>query len=186
MLFNRHSEVEGRHATLSASTYSWVNYDEDKMARVFTTKEAARRGTRLHNLAKDMINLGIKLEDLPLTLNRYVNDAIGYRMTPEQVLYVSDNCFGTADALGFRKNKLRIHDLKTGVGETSIKQLEIYAAMFCIEYHFNPFDIEMELRIYQNDEVRIYDADPDEIMHIIDKIKTLNKLLDTMRMEAYS
>jgi hypothetical protein len=182
--FNSHFPLAGRHAFLSASKYSWINYDEDKLERVFLASMAAQRGTELHALAHDLIRLGVKLPRTPKTLNLYVNDALGYSMTPEQVLYYSDNCFGTADAISFRRGMLRIHDLKTGVTPSSEHQLEVYAALFCLEYKFRPFEIEIELRIYQNDEVHIYEADPDVIFHIMDKIINFDKRIDAMRQEA--
>lgn len=186
MIFQKHSNLIGQHAFLSASKHSWVNYDEEKLDRVFMTSMAAKRGTELHALAHELIRLGVKLPTKRTTLNAYVNDAIGYRMVPEQVLYYSDNCYGTADAIAFRRNKLRIHDLKTGVNLTSEVQLEVYAALFCLEYRFKPFEIEIELRIYQNDDVRIYEADPDSIFHIMDKIITFNKRIEALKEEALS
>lgn len=184
MLFNAHTNLAGKHAVLSASSYHWLNYDEDKMARVFETSMTAKRGTELHALAHNLIRLKVNLPDDGLTLSMYVNDAIGYRMTPEQILYYSDNSFGTADAVMFRDNTLRIHDLKNGVNEASFQQLEVYAALFCLEYHFRPFDIDMELRIYQNDEVRVLEPDPDDIFHVMDKIVTFDKLIDKIRAEV--
>ena len=181
MLFNEHSRLAGQHAFLSASKHSWTNYDEDKLDRVFIASLAARRGTELHALAHDLIRLGVKLPATKKTLNAYVNDAIGYRMTPEQILYYSENCFGTADTIMFRRNLLRISDLKTGVITTSERQLEVYAALFCLEYRFKPFDIGMEFRIYQNDEVRIYDGDPDVVTHIMDKIITFDKRINAIK-----
>ncbi len=186
MRFNNHSQLIGRHAFLSASKYHWINYDEDKMFRVFAAAMAAQRGTALHALAHDLIRLGVKLPKSPKTMNLYVNDAIGYRMTPEQPLFYSENAFGTADCIAFRRNKLRVHDLKTGVANTSEHQLEVYAAYFCLEYRFRPFEIEIELRIYQNDEVRVYEADPDDIFHIMDKIITFDKRIAAMREEGLS
>lgn len=184
MIFNAHSELSGLHAFLSASKSHWVNYDDEKLDRVFTTAMAARRGTELHDLANNLIRLRVKLGRSPKTLNLYVNDAIGFQMVPEQVLYYSENCFGTADAISFRKNKLRIHDLKTGVTPTTPRQLEVYAAMFCLEYRVKPFEIETELRIYQTDEVRVYEADPDTITHIMDKIIQFDKRITLLRMEG--
>ena len=32
MNWNRHSDLEGSHAFLSASKYHWINYDADKLA----------------------------------------------------------------------------------------------------------------------------------------------------------
>ncbi len=186
MLFNTHSNLIGRHAFLSASKYHWINYDEDKLDRVFLTALAAQRGTELHAFAHEAIRLGIKLPRTQKTLNLYVNDAIGYRMTPEQVLYYSDNSFGTADAISYRRGMLRIADLKTGVTATSEHQLEVYAALFCLEYLMKPFEIEIELRIYQSDEVRIYEADPDVIFHIMDRIIIFDKRINAIRMEAMS
>lgn len=181
MQFKRHLELADRHAFLSPSSYHWLNYTEEKLEDRFTTAMAARRGSELHEFASEAIRLGIKLPANKNTLNLYVNDAIGYRMEPEQFLYYSDNCFGTADAISFRRNKLRIHDLKTGVSPTSEHQLEIYAALFCLEYGYKPFDISIELRIYQSDEVRVYDGDPGQIAHVMDKIIQFDMQLDVLR-----
>lgn len=186
MNFNSHSYLEGRHAFLSASKYHWINYDDEKLDRVYLAALAAQRGTELHDLAATLIRMGVKLPETPKTLNLYVNDALGFRMSPEQVLYYSDNAFGTADAISFRKDFLRIHDLKTGVTQTSEHQLEIYAALFCLEYRVKPFSIETELRIYQNDEIQVFVADPDVITHIMDKIVTFDKRINQIRAEAVS
>ena len=35
MNFNKHSNLEGRHAFLGASKYHWVNYDEDKLISLY-------------------------------------------------------------------------------------------------------------------------------------------------------
>jgi hypothetical protein len=153
---------------------------------MYVASVAARRGSDLHDFAHNAIKLGIRLPTRKTTLNLYVNDAIGYRMTPEQTLFYSINCYGTADTICFRRNTLRIHDLKTGVVPASEHQLEVYAALFCLEYRFRPFDITTELRLYLNDEVRIYDADPDVIFHVMDRITTFDKRINQMRLEASS
>lgn len=186
MLFNKHYELAGQHAFLSASRYHWINYDEDKLDRVFTAQMAARRGTDLHAFALEAIRLGVKLPKSARTLHLYVNDAIGYRMTPEQILYYSDNAFGTADTIAFRRGKLRVHDLKTGITPSSVHQLEVYAALFCLEYRVKPSEIEIELRIYQNDEVQVFEADPDVITHIMDKVISFDKRINALRLEALS
>lgn len=186
MTFNTHSAFEGKHAFLSASKYHWINYSNDKLMDVYKNALATAKGTELHEFAFKAINLGIKLPRTQKTLNMYVNDAIGYRMTPEQVLFYSANCFGTADAISFRNNLLRIHDLKTGVTPTSMKQLEVYAAMFCLEYGYKPFEIEMELRIYQNDSVEEHIPEIDDIVHIMDKIITFDKQIEKLKAEALS
>lgn len=184
MDFNDHYYLEGKHAFLSASSYHWIRYDEDKLAKTFINQKAKQRGTELHSLAHDLIRLGVKLPASPKTLNLYVNDAIGFKMNPEQVLMYSDNAFGTADAICFRKNKLRIHDLKTGEHQASFEQLEVYCAFFCLEYSMSPFDIQMELRLYQNDECTIFEPDPDKIVHIMDRLITFDKLLNTLKAEV--
>lgn len=186
MLFNVHTQLIGRHAFLSASKYHWMNYDEAKLDRMFTASMMAQKGTELHAFAHEAIRLGIKLPATRKTLNMYVNDALGYRMHPEQILYYSDNAFGTADTIQFRRNMLRIHDLKTGVSPTSEHQLEVYAALFCLEYGHLPSSIQIELRIYQNNEVRVYDADPDLITHIMDRIVVFDKRINQIRLEAMS
>lgn len=186
MIFNAHSNLIGQHAFLSASKYHWVNYSEEKIDYAFTAAMAARRGTELHAFAHEAIRLGIKLPNTKKTLPMYVNDGIGFKLSPETILYYSDNCFGTADTIGFSRGKLRISDLKTGLVQTSERQLEVYAAMFCLEYHHRPHEISIELRIYQNDECRLYDADPDVIAHIMDRIIVFDKRINAIRMEAMS
>lgn len=172
------------HATLSASKYHWIKYDEDKMIRAFMTQQAAQKGTELHALAALLIKHGQKLPDTGQTMSLYVNDAIGFMLQSEQVLFVSDNCYGTADAIGFRNGKLRVSDYKSGITPTSFSQLKVYVAMFCLEYKMKPFEIEIEMRIYQNDEVRLEIADPDEITHIMDKIRTFDVLINELKAEA--
>lgn len=183
MIFEKHSELEGQHAFLSPSNYHWINYTDERLVERYHTMRASVRGSKLHDFACEAIKLGIRLPANGETLSAYVNDAIKYKMEPEQVLYFSDNCFGTADAISFRRNKLRIHDLKTGVTPTSERQLEVYAAIFCLEYGYRPFDINIELRIYQSDEVRVYEADPDNIAHIMDRIVTFDKRIRELREE---
>lgn len=183
MKFKNHSDLEGQHAFLSASKYHWINYDEEKLSSAYLKHLATLKGTELHDIACKCIRLGVKLPDNEKTLNRYVNDAIGFKMVPEQVLYFSENCFGTADTISFRKNKLRIHDLKTGVSPTSIHQLEIYTALFCLEYGYKPEQIEIELRIYQSDDIFVSIPDPAMINLIIDKIVKFDKQIEKLKSE---
>ena len=184
--FVDHSQLEGMHAFLSPSTYSWINYDEDKLVERYHTKLAAAHGTRLHEFAKEAILLGQKLTRSQKTLNQYVNDAIGFRMVPEQILFYSINCFGTADAIKFdeKKMQLRIHDLKTGVTKASMKQLEVYVALFCLEYDYRPGELESILRIYQNDEIFEHIPELDDIAHIMDRIVTFDKRIEQIKAEA--
>ena len=183
MNFFKHSNLVGQHAFLGASKYHWINYDEEKLKASYANAMAAQKGTELHEFAAQCIRLGQKLPKSQKTLNMYVNDAIGYKMTPEQILYYSDNCFGTADAICFRNNLLRIHDYKSGVIPAHIEQLEVYAALFCLEYRIKPRDIDMELRIYQSNEILYHNPTYEDIQPIMDKIITFDKVIDRMKSE---
>lgn len=183
MNFQKHSNVEGSHAFLGASKYHWINYDEQKLLDTYHRHLATMKGTELHEFASICIKLGQKLPKSQKTLNMYVNDAIGFKMQPEQVLYYSDNCFGTADSISFRNNTLRIHDLKTGEIPAHMEQLLIYAALFCLEYRYKPSEIAMELRIYQNDDIIIYNPTAEDVVPIMDKIITFDKLINKIRKE---
>ena len=112
-----------------------------------------------------------------------MNDGINYKMEPEQVLYYSDICFGTADTIQYydKKHILRIHDLKTGSIPAHWEQLEIYAALFFLEYgkrlDIRPGEVDTELRIYQNGETNVLKAEANDIVPFIDAIVTANKHL---------
>lgn len=183
MIWNNHSRdvPEGTHAFLGASQYHWLNYDEDKLVQTYKNRMAAQQGTKIHEFAKQCIELGQRLPRSKKTLNSFVNDAIGFRMKPEQVLYYSENCFGTSDAIDFSNKFLRIFDLKTGVIPASMHQLEIYAGLFCLEYSVNPEKIEMELRIYQNDDIVIGTPEPGLIKGVMDKIVRFDKLIERIK-----
>lgn len=178
MFFNRHTNLEGLHAPFGASKSSWLRYSDDKIVEVYNNLQAAEMGTRLHEWAKQTIDLGIKQSRSKKTIYSYVNDAIGFNMSTEVVLFYSENFFGTADAISFRNNFLRIHDLKTGRRPVHMEQLEIYAALFCLEYKIKPGDIRMELRIYQNDEILVHEPTAEDILPIMDKIVHVNKILE--------
>ena len=181
MNFNMHSKLAGQHAFLGASSYHWINYNDEKVAEAYLRALSKQKGTILHEFAAQCISLGQKLPRSKKTLNMYVNDAIGYKMTPEQILYYSDNCFGTADAISFRDSFLRIHDLKTGVIPAKMEQLKIYAALFCLEYKIKPGEIGMELRIYQNDQVFYHEPTADEIAPIMDRIIRADKIINKIK-----
>lgn len=175
--FLNHKNLEGCHAPFSASQNSWLRYSDEKAIDYLKNKKAAELGSRLHAWAAETINLGIRQAKSKKTINMYVNDAIGFKMSTEVVLFYSENFFGTADAISFKDGFLRIHDLKTGKTPVHIEQLMIYAALFCLEYKVKPAEIEIELRIYQNDEVIYHNPEPEEIMEIIDKIIHLDNLI---------
>lgn len=179
MNFNQHFRLNGLHAPFSPSQPSWLNYTDEKALDVYSNKKAAEMGTRLHNWAKETIDLGIRQPRSKKTIYAYVNDAIGFRMDTEVVLYYSDRFFGTADAISFKNNFLRIHDLKTGTSPVHIEQPLVYAALFCLEYKIKPSDIKIELRIYQNDEIQIYEPEEGEVEEVMNKIVHLDELLSS-------
>jgi hypothetical protein len=166
--FNRHMEIEGRHSFLSPSKPHWVNYDDEKLLMSFDKHMTAALGTRLHAFAHDAISLGIKMEDNSKTLNRYINDCIGFRMRTEVSLVFSPNAFGTADAIDFdgARQLLRVFDLKNGSTHVSERQLEY------------------DLRIYQNDAVAEFDTDPEDIVYIMDRIKHFDQLIEAATKEV--
>lgn len=185
MNFNNHSKLSGCHAFLSASQYHWIRYSDEKIVQKYNSAIDVRMGTELHDFASKCIQLGQKLPRSKKTLNSFVNDAIGFRMESEQVLFYSENCFGTADAISFdlKDKLLRIHDLKTGKTPAHFEQLMIYAAMFCLEYGYQPTHINIELRIYQSDEILIVEPDPEEIFEIMETIIRFDKIINKRKLE---
>jgi hypothetical protein len=183
--FKQHLELVGEHAYLSASKYHWINYDEEKLYNSYKKFSAIQKGTELHDFASHCIRLNQKLPKSKKSLNEYVNDAIGFRMKSEQPLFYSINSFGTADAISFKEKErlLRIHDLKTGLTLASMHQLEIYASLFCLEYGINPNDINIELRIYQMDEILVSIPTGDVIFNIMDKIIIFDKQIEKIKLE---
>lgn len=192
MNFNQHHNLTGLHAPFPASQSAWVRYDDDKAREVYTRRKAAELGSKLHEWAKQTIDLGIKQPRSNKTLYNYVNDGIGFKMSTEVVLFYSDRFFGTADAIAFRPDRktgrmaLRIHDLKTGVvgdPEKHFEQLKVYAALFCLEYKQKPHEIDIHLGVYKKDEVAFCDPDPEEILFIMNKIIHFDKLLAKIENE---
>lgn len=209
MNFNKHLELRGKHALLSPSQPYWLEYSDEQLQQKFKTSYAQDVGTSLHELAETLISERIRLKKTDITVPvvhllrsgipraavdmeylypnfmRYVNDAIGYRMIPEQILYYSNECFGTADSIAFRNNFLRIHDYKSGMTKAKMEQLLIYTALFCLEYNYKPGDLSgIELRIYQNEEVMCFEPTVEDIVPIMDKIKTSAKFTQKIKMEG--
>lgn len=184
-IFNPHPEIkEDDHAFLAPSNPHWIGYDDAKLRTVRVNSNAARHGEELHAYAADSIRFNQKLLAKKTTLGMFVNDAIGFGMTCEQPLKYSGYCYGRADAIYFDWSILRIHDLKTGKNQASMRQLEIYAALFCLEYRVNPEDIQIELRIYQNDAVVIENPEAAAIRALMDIIIHHDKLLTKIDMEV--
>ena len=209
MNWNKYSNLEGSHAFLSASKYGWLGKTDDELLQSYTNSFATTIGTLLHAYAADSIryceNLrksdarGVKFDlmrrgvpefaiDIPAvfpTLMSYVNDAIGFRMDPEVVLYYSDMCYGTADSIQYSRSHdnyiLRIHDLKTGTTPAKMEQLLIYAALFYLEYGYKPENTKTELRIYQMDEIVVHEPEPDEIREVMSAIVSKDRVLQKIK-----
>ena len=185
MRFRKHSHLEGQHAFLSPSVYHWINYDEERLENRYKALRAALEGMEQHRYAAIAIEEREVQDNETTTVGMYINQCIQYRMVPEVVLYYSPNAFGTVDAIAYRYRILRISDLKTGVTRTSEHQLEVYAALFFLEYEIDPFDTRaIELRIYQDGVCRVYDGDPGFIKGIMNKIVWFDKKLNELREEV--
>lgn len=181
MNFNNHSDLKDAHSFLSPSNYHWLNYTPEKLEAVYRNQKAKEEGTVLHAFASVAIDKRIKLANIKKALNMFVNDAIGFKMTSEQVLYYSRNSFGTADAISFKDNLLRIFDLKTGITKPSFKQLDIYAALFCLEYGIDPKTIEVEERLYQGNGFEVNVPEPFYIQEIMDKVIEFDVILENIK-----
>lgn len=203
MIWNSHEKLLGTHAFLGASNYHWINWSDDIIEQKYYDKYAVTIGTLLHELAKECIDNKIRLTksdkrliDYKLLTNNipkksfnsefilqnllpFVNDAIGFKMDSEVLLYYSSFCYGTTDSICFNEkdNILRIHDLKTGVVPAHIEQLMIYASLFCLEYNKKPQNFNTELRIYQNSDILVYNPEPEEIEKFMDIIVSRSEIL---------
>lgn len=208
MIFDTHKELRGKHATLTPSQPHWLRYSEDQLFQKYVSMYSQSMGTSLHELAETLIKNSLKLkkgdkltvishllnDGIPrnvIDIDRiypnfmaYVNDAVGFKLTPEQILYYSPYCFGTADAISFRNNFLRIHDLKTGTNPAKMEQLMVYAALFCLEYKVKPGEIEMELRIYQNGEIVHHEPTAEDILPVMDCIVQNSRILERIHEEG--
>lgn len=184
MQFNSHSDLKDVHSFLSPSNYHWINYSREKLEAVYMNQKSKEEGTILHQFASMAIQKRIKLANQKKAFNMFINDSIGYKMTPEQVLFYSNNAFGTSDSISFKDNILRIFDLKTGVNKASFKQLDVYAALFCLEYGVNPNDIEVEERIYQGNGFEVSIPEALYIQSVIDKIIEFDIILENIKHRA--
>ena len=178
MIWNEHSDRKGTHAILSPSSYHWLNYDDEKLISFHENIMAKQEGVELHELASILINKKKKLAKLKDAFNLFVNDCIGFRMRSEQPLEYSENIFGTADAISFRDGVLMIFDLKTGTTRVSFKQLDVYAALFCLEYQVDPTSIKIVQRIYQFSEYVEVIADGEYIKEVMDRIVRCDYVLE--------
>lgn len=181
MNWKKYSLNHSSHAFLAPSRAYWLNYDDEKLERTFRSQQNIVLGTMYHELAARMISLKVFLPENEGSLNSFVNDAIRFNMRPEQVLFYSQYCFGTADAIVYTNRLLRIHDLKTGKTKASMTQLKVYAALFCLDYKEKPEFII--LRIYQDDEIYEENVEYSEILEIMSKIVDSSRLLESIEEE---
>jgi hypothetical protein len=61
----------------------------------------------------------------------------------------------------------------------------VYAALFCLEYDVKPADIEIELRIYQNDMVEVMLPDVLDLTRLMGIIVHYNRRIDELREEVH-
>jgi hypothetical protein len=209
MNYNDLGKYKGTHAMFGASQYSWINYPDPKMIiEKYKSKKAADFGTKIHEIAAKLITLCKKLPksypairllliyalgydtelitDIVMdTLRMYVNDAIGFGMDAEQLVFYSEYFYGTADAISMSETKslLRIHDLKTGKTPARLEQLLIYAAYYCLQHDKDPRDLFFELRIYQQGDVIIGRPTAAELTLLMNKIITFNKVIQEYESE---
>lgn len=212
MNFRKHSELEGKHAILSASSWRWINDDPEALVKRLCSQYLQSIGTILHDIARkhikhriklnkydkknvmlELVELGvpafvidtINFDSMYENLMRYVNDCVSFKMSPEVVLSYGRYFFGTTDAIRYDEESrfLRIHDLKTGTTPAHMEQLMIYVALFCLEYAIKPASIQVELRIYQGGEIILHEPTAEEITHVIDQILKHDTLMTKLREE---
>jgi len=178
MIWKNYSHLKNTHAFLSPSRYHWLNYSEDRLVQTYQNHKKISLGTKYHALAAELIALAVRLPNTAASLNSFVNDAIGFKMNPEVLLYYSPNCYGTTDAISFFDGRLRIHDLKTGVSTPSMNQLLIYAGLFVLDYGVSTRELkETELRIYQNSEVTEFFPSSKEVFDVVATIIQSDKII---------
>ena len=162
-----HKKNNIRSITQEIESYIYEKYKKDR------NKYGLRLIEHLNYIPKEVFE----------TVKFYINDGIGYKMTVEQPVVYSDKIYGTIDSVCFKDNLLRIHDLKTGSHEADMEQLEIYAALFCLEYDFRPTELEFELRLYQWDGLVVHNPTVENLLPIIDAIITTNKIAANVEKE---
>ena len=168
------------HAMFSPSQPSWLHDTDEEFAARYSNKKAAELGTRYHEDAARMIQnrwrMSKSSDPVADNVRAYINDAIKYQMLPEVRLEGTQDFFGTADTIIFRRGLLRVHDLKTGTTKPHMDQLRLYAAYYCMQYGINPNDIQMDLRFYQNNEIVCYEPEFGVIADIISEVRHKDEL----------
>ena len=185
MNWKDYSHLEGTHAFLSPSKHYWLNYTAEKLVLTYENYKKVSLGTKYHKLAEELITLAVRLPNTAATFNSFVNDAIGFKMKAEVVLFHSYNAYGTVDAISFFDGILRIHDLKTGASPGNMDQLLIYAGLFILDYGVDPREIkEIYLRIYQNEEVIEYAPSLEEILVVSSRIAAADKIIEALNANS--
>jgi hypothetical protein len=185
MIWKEYLHLKNTHAFLSPSKHYWINYTPKKLVSTYENYKKVSLGTKYHQLAAELITLAVRLPNTSASLNSFVNDAIGFKMKSEVILFYSRNCYGTADAVSFFDGILRIHDLKTGRAPGSINQLLIYAGLFVLDYGIDFREIrEMHLRIYQNEEIIEFSPAAEDILDVIAKIEEADKIVENINADG--
>jgi hypothetical protein len=176
-------KTTAKHSFLTPSKPHWINYDASRLEISYHNHKRIVDGTRLHELASECIKLKISLPNNTKSINAFVNDALGYRMLSEVLLFYSENAFGTTDAIFFSTESkvLRVHDLKTGTGAGNKNQLEVYAALFCLQYKYKPENLEIYLQIYQQDVITKWEPIPKDISRIMEVIRAHDKQITHLK-----
>lgn len=181
------------HRFASANIKAYESYDEEKLDDIHKGFRNFVRGrylglddtSKTGPLAFTILdNMRYVPEESWVSVAQFINDGCQYKMNSEQPLWYSDNAFGTTDAISFYRNKLRIHDLKTGDNPAKMLQLELYAALFCLEYRKQPEQIKMELAIYQFGEITRQVPDPKDIRDLMDLIIEDDAILISMSLDG--
>ena len=183
MNWKSYSHLENTHAFLSPSKHYWLNYTPEKLVSTYENYKKIALGTQYHALASELITLAVRLPNTSASFNSFVNDAIGFKMKSEVLLFCSDNCYGTADAISFFDGVLRIHDLKTGRSPGSMNQLLIYAGLFCLDYIIEPREVkEIYLRLYQNEEITELSPTIKDIFDVVVRIEEAEKIIESVNI----
>ena len=181
MNWKSYSHLENTHAFLSPSKHYWLNYTPEKLVSTYENYKKIALGTQYHSLASELITLAVRLPNTSASFNSFVNDAIGFKMKAEVLLFSSSYCYGTADAVSFSDGVLRVHDLKTGRSPASINQLLIYAGLFCLDYVIEPREVkEIHLRLYQNEEIIELSPSIEDIYDVVTRIEEAEKIIESV------
>ncbi len=185
MIWKSYSYLENTHAFLSPSKHYWLNYTPEKLISTYENYKKIALGTEYHALASMLITLAVRLPNTAASFNSFVNDAIGFKMKSEVLLFYSDKCYGTADAISFSNGVLRIHDLKTGQSPGSMNQLLIYGALFCLDYAIETRELEeTHLRLYQNEEITELSPTTEVLFDVIVRIQEAEKIIESVDVDS--